>query len=181
MRKVIVSTYMALNGVIDDPMWTFPYWSDDIAEYQYTDLFAADALLLGRETYQAFAEAWTARAGSDAFADRINAMPKYVASRTLETAVWNSTVLKGDVLEEIAKLKAQPGMNILKYGGGELLSTLIQGGLLDELHLLIFPLTVSGSVRLVPDGSEGKLKLVNSKTFSTGVIALTYTLDSPAP
>lgn len=180
MRKIIVSTYMTLDGVIDDPMWTFPYWGDDIAEYQYADLFAADALLLGRETYEAFAEAWQARTGADAFADRINAMPKYVASRTLETATWNSTVLKGDVVAEIAKLKAQPGMNILKYGGGELLNTLMQSGLLDELHLLIYPLTVGKGARLVPDGSEGKLKLVDSKTFNSGVIALTYQLDKQA-
>jgi dihydrofolate reductase len=180
MRKVIVSTYMSLDGVIENPMWTFPYWGDDIAAFQSADLFASDALLLGRETYESFVEAWPSRAGTDEFADRINALPKYVASRTMESAEWNSTVLKGDVVEEIAKLKQQEGMNILKYGGGELLQTLIANNLLDELHVLVYPVVVGNGARLVPDGSEGKLKLVESKTFNSGVIALTYHLDSGA-
>lgn len=175
MRKVIVSTYMTLDGVIENPMWTFPYWGDDIAAFQTDDLFASDALLLGRETYESFVQAWPARAGTDEFADRINAMPKYVASRTMESAEWNTTVLKGDTVEEIAKLKQQEGMNILKYGGGELLQTLIDNDLLDELHVLVYPLVLGGSAaRLIPGTSEGKLKLVESKIFQSGVIALIY-------
>ena len=177
MRKVIVSTYMSLDGVIENPMWTFPYWNDKIAAFQYADLFASDALLLGRETYESFLQAWPARAGTDDFADRINALPKYVASRTLDRAEWNSTVLQGDIVEAITALKKQPGENILKYGGGELLQTLIEHHLLDELHLLVYPLVVGSGARLVPDGSSGKLKLVDTKRFDTGVIALTYQLD----
>ena len=177
MRKVIVSTYMSLDGVIENPMWTFPYWNDQIAAFQYADLFASDALLLGRETYESFLQAWPARAGTDDFADRINALPKYVASRTLDRVEWNSTVLQGDIVEAITALKKQPGENILKYGGGELLQTLIEHHLLDELHLLVYPLVVGSGARLVPDGSSGKLKLVDTKRFDTGVIALTYQLD----
>jgi dihydrofolate reductase len=177
MGKVVVSTYMALDGVIENPMWTFPYWGDDIAAFQTTDLFGSDALLLGRETYEAFAGAWPPRAGADEFADRINAMPKYVASRTMDSAEWNSTVIQGDVAEEIARLKQ--GQNLLKYGGGELLHFLIENRLLDELHVLVYPVLVGKGARLVPEGSEGALKLVESKTFDSGVIALTYHLANP--
>ncbi len=99
MRKLIVSTFMTLDGVIDNPMWTFRYWSDEIAQFQSADLFASDTLLQGRKVYEGFAEAWTSR--SDAFADYLNAMPKFVASRTLETANWNASILKGDVAQAI--------------------------------------------------------------------------------
>ncbi len=174
MRKVIVSTYITLDGVIENPMWTFPYWSDEIAQFQSADLFASDALLLGRETYEGFKEAWPARAGTDAFADRINSLPKYVASRTLQTAEWNATVLRGDVPAAIAELKRQPGQNILKYGGGALLHTLLEHRLLDELHLLVYPVVVGSGARLVPQGSELGLQLLDTKTFSTGVVALIY-------
>ncbi|HEU4327513.1 MAG TPA: dihydrofolate reductase family protein [Roseiflexaceae bacterium] len=174
MRKVIVSTYITLDGVIENPMWTFPYWNDEIAQFQSADLFASDALLLGRETYEGFKEAWPARAGADAFADRINSLPKYVASRTLQTAEWNATVLQGDVPAAIAELKQQPGQNILKYGGGELLHTLLEHKLLDELHLLVYPVVVGSGARLVPQGSDLGLRLIDTKTFSTGVIALIY-------
>ena len=174
MRKIIVSTYMSLDGVIDDPMWTMPYWSEEISQFQHDDLFASDALLLGRETYEGFAEAWTERQGTDDFADRMNALPKYVPTRTLNKATWNATLLKGDVVAQIQTLKEQSGMNILKYGGGELLHLLIQHNLLDELHLLIFPVLVGTGTRLVPNGAEGKLTLVDTKQFSTGVVAHIY-------
>jgi dihydrofolate reductase len=174
MRKVIVSTYMTLDGVIENPMWTMPYWNDEIAQFQTEDLFASDALLLGRETYEGFKDAWTSRAGSDAFADRINSLPKYVASRTLQTAEWNATIIQNDVPTEVARLKQQPGQNILKYGGGELLSTLLQHKLLDELHVLVYPVLVGSGTRLVPQGSELGLELTDTRTFSSGVIALIY-------
>lgn len=177
MRKIIVSTYMSLDGVIDNPMWTMPYWNDEIASFQTEDLFASDALLLGRETYVGFAEAWAPRAGADAFTDRMNNLPKYVVSTTLEKADWGeTTIIKSNVVEELAKLKQQPGQNILKYGGGQLLHTLVQNKLLDELHLLVFPVTVGTGARLVPDGSELALQLADTKSFSTGVVALTYKL-----
>lgn len=180
MRKVIVSTYMSLDGVIENPMWTFPYWSDDIAAFQTNDLFSADALLLGRETYEGFAQVWPQRAGADAFADRINALPKFVASRTVKKATfgWNATMLEGDVSEAIARLKRQPGENILKYGGGELLRTLLDHGLLDELHVLVYPVVIGTGTRLFPEGSSGALKLVESRAFATGVVGLIY---QPAP
>jgi dihydrofolate reductase len=180
MRKLIVSTYISLDGVIENPMWTMPFWNDEIAEFQKADLFASDALLLGRETYEGFAEAWPPRAGTDAYADRINALPKYVVSRTLQSAAWNATVLQGDIPAEIAKLKQEPGANILKYGGGELLHTLLEHRLLDELHLLVYPVIVGTGTRLTPAGSTAPLQLVDTKSFSSGVVLLHYQLTPKA-
>jgi len=174
MRNMIVSTYMTLDGVIDNPSWTMPFWSDEIAQFQTADLFASDALLLGRKTFEGFKEAWPARAGSDAFADKINSMPKYVASRTLKTADWNATVLQGDVAAAVAALKQESGQNILKYGGGELLHTLLQHHLLDELRVLVYPVVLGEGERLVPQGSDTGLKLLESRRFDSGVIALIY-------
>lgn len=175
MRKVIVSTYMSLDGVIENPMWTMDYWNDEIAAFQTKDLLSADALLLGRETYEGFAEAWSARSG-DEFTDRMNSLPKHVASRTLQTAptTWNATVIQGDAAEGIRQLKQQPGQNILKYGGGELLATLLQHNLLDELHVIVYPVVLGSGVRLFEDGSTAKFDLVETKPFSNGVLALVY-------
>lgn len=176
MSKIIVSTFVSLDGVIENPMWSISYWNDEIAKFQNDDLFAADALLLGRETYESFAEAWPPRGEADAFTARINTMPKYVASKTLQNTTWNSTVIQGDVVEELAKLKQQPSKNLLKYGGGGLLTTLIQHKLLDELHVLLYPIIVGTGARLFPDGSTGTLQLTNVKDFKNGVLGLTYQL-----
>jgi len=175
MRKMIVSTYVSLDGVIDNPMWTAPYWGDDIAKFQLDDLLASDALLLGRESYVGFAEAWPGRTDEAGFADYINSMAKFVASTTLKTVEWtNSSLIKGDVAQAIAKMKQQPGKNILKYGGGGLMHLLLQHNLLDELHVLVFPLFVGSGAQLFQDGSAANLKLVESKPFSSGVMALIY-------
>jgi dihydrofolate reductase len=178
MRKIIISTMITLDGVMEAPQnWSFSYWNDEIASYAHEQLFTSDALLTGRETYVGFAEAWSARAGADDFADRINAMLKLVASTTLQASdlTWtNSTLIKGDTAAELARLKQQPGQNILKYGGGKLMYTLIEHGLLDELRLLVFPTVVGTGERIFKEGNPVKLKLLDSKTFSTGVVALHY-------
>ncbi len=118
MRKVIVSTMMTVNGVIENPQfWSFDYWNDEISQYAYDQLFASDALIMGRLTYEAFAAAWSSRAGSDVFADRMNSLPKYVASRTVaEPLEWNANLIEGDVAAAIATLKQQSGQDILQYG-----------------------------------------------------------------
>lgn len=126
MRKLIESTFVTLDGVISNPQnWGPPYWDDEHVGYSQRPLADADALLLGRKTYEGFAEAWPSR-GGDPFADRINSMPKHVASRTLEDATWNAAVIKGDVAAEVAKVKQASGGNILKYGTGEVDGTLMQ-------------------------------------------------------
>jgi dihydrofolate reductase len=176
MRKIIVSTMMSLDGVEDDPQnWSFDYWNDEIAKYAHDLLFASDALVMGRSTYEAFAEAWSSRAGADEFADRINALPKYVASRTAkEPLTWNSTLIKGDVADAIRKLKEQPGQDILQYGCGELTYTMIEAGLVDELRFLVYPVTVGTGGRIFEKIAQTPLKLLSSQTFATGVIAQHY-------
>ena len=173
MRKLVESTFVTLDGVIESPQnWSPPYWDDEHASYAQGLLSAADALLLGRKTYEGFVQAWPSRTGE--YADRINALPKHVASRTLQEATWNATVIEGDVSEEIAKLKAEPGENILKFGTGELDRTLLANGLVDELHLWFFPVLAGGGKRLVDGIETTHLELVGSARFASGIVVNTY-------
>jgi dihydrofolate reductase len=173
MRKLVESTFMTLDGEIQSPHhWSPPYWDDEHAAYATKLLFAADALLLGRVTYEGFVEAWPSRTGD--YADRINRLPKYVASNTLEEATWNATVLQGDVAEEVARLKREPGENILKFGTGELDRTLIANGLVDEFHFWVFPI-LAGSGHGFIEGIElTHLDLVDTTRFGSGIVVLTY-------
>lgn len=174
MRKLVESTFVTLDGVIESPQnWGGPYWDDEHAAYASKLLFAADALVLGRQTYEGFAEAWPQRSG-DPYTDRINAMPKYVASRTLENATWNASVLEGDAAEAVAELKQQPGENLLKFGSGPFSKTLLEQGLIDELHLWIFPVLAGSGQRLIEGIEPMHLELVETTPFSTGLIVNTY-------
>lgn len=177
MRKIISSTMVSLNGVMEDPQnWSFQYMDDDLMKYVSDQLFASDTLISGRITYDGFSEAWSSRAGADAFADRINALPKYVASRTLsEPLTWNSTLIKGDIAETVKKIKAEPGQDILQYGCGELTHTLIQHGLVDEIRLIVFPIAVGGVGHVFEKLSANvSMKLLSSQTLSTGVVLQHY-------
>jgi dihydrofolate reductase len=132
-----------------------------------------DALLMGKETYEGFAQIWPTRQGK--MADKINSMPKYVASRTLkEPLEWNATLLKGDVVEEIRKLKQEPGESLLQYGVGELTHTMLKHGLVDELRILVFPFTFGEGPRIFERMGVNTLKLLETKTFTSGAIALHY-------
>jgi dihydrofolate reductase len=182
MRKIVVSTMISLDGVMENPQnWSFDYWNDEIQQYAYDQLFASDALIMGRVTYDGFAEAWSSRAGADAFADRMNSLPKYVASRTANLPLtWNSTQIKGDIAQEITALKQQSGQDILQYGCGELTHTLMQHGLVDELRFLIYPVVVGSGGRIFEAIDQTALKLLESRSFSTGVVALHYGPAEPA-
>jgi dihydrofolate reductase len=127
MRKVIIQTEISLDAVEENPQnWAWDYHNEETMKYVRDSMFASDALLMGRATYEAFAEVWPTRAGADEIADRINSMPKHVASRTLTGPLkWNASLLKGDVAAEVAKLKQQPGQDLLQYGMGELTYTLL--------------------------------------------------------
>ena len=174
MRKLVESTFVTLDGAIDQPqVWGSRYWDEEHTGYARRLLFDTDALLLGRATYEVFAEAWPARSGDD-YTDRINALPKHVASRTLEDATWNAVVIKGDVAEEVARLKAEPGKSILKFGTGEFDRTLLQHGLLDELHLWIFPVLGVGGQRLIDGIETTHLRLVETTPFASGIVVNTY-------
>jgi dihydrofolate reductase len=174
MRKLVESTFMSLDGVISNPQeWSPPYWDDEHAGYARGLLFSSDALLLGRKTYEAFAQAWPQRAGSNDFADRFNELPKYVASRTLPPgdAEWNATVIEGDVAEAVRALKDQSGETIVKYGTGEVSKTLLENKLVDEYHFWVFPEVVGNGDRLL-DGFRASLQLVDTTRFGSGIVVL---------
>ncbi|MFC4116840.1 dihydrofolate reductase family protein [Nonomuraea zeae] len=175
MRKLIESTFVTLDGVISSPeVWGPPYWDEEHNDYSAKLLFSSDALLLGRETYQGFAEAWGQRSG-DPYTDRINSLPKYVASTTLtEAGDWNGTLIEGDVAAAVAGLKRQPGENILKFGSGELDRTLMANGLVDELHLWTFPVIAGRGDRLFDELDVTHLNLLETTRFKSGIVVLTY-------
>ena len=177
MRKVIVSEYVSLDGVMEEPGWTMPYWNDEIAKFKFDELFASDALLLGRVTYQGFVKAWPSMTDEEGFADRMNSLPKYVASRTLEEAEWNATLIKDNIADEVSKLKQRSGQKLLVYGSGDFVHTLMQHDLIDELRLLVYPVVLGKGKRLFKDESNKKLKLVETKAFSSGVVLLSYQPD----
>ena len=179
MRKVIVVEFLSLDGVMESPeKWAFSYSNDEMEEANASGMAAADAMLLGRVTYQEFASYWPYQDSADQpFTDYLNNTPKFVVSTTLEAPLeWqNSTLIKGNVAEEIAKLKRQPGKDIAILGSGTLVRSLLKDGLLDELRLMVHPVVLGGGKRLFEEGGDQKgLKLVDSKTFSTGVLYLTY-------
>jgi dihydrofolate reductase len=173
MRKLVESTFMTLDGIISNPQeWSPPYWDDEHSGYAGKLLFSADALLLGRQTYEGFVQAWPSREGD--FADRINSMPKYVASNSLDEATWNATILDGDVADEVAKLKQEPGESILKYGTGELDRTLLEHDLVDEFHFWIFPVLVGAGQRLLEGLDLTHLNLLETTRFGSGIVVNTY-------
>jgi dihydrofolate reductase len=174
MGKLVESTYVTLDGVISDPQnWGMQYWDDDHVRYADGLLQSASALLLGRETYDVFAEVWPQRAG-DAFADRLNSLPKYVASTTLSETTWNATLLQGDVAEGIAEAKRASSGTLLKYGTGMLDRTLLQHGLLDELQLWIYPVIAGRGTRLLEGLELTQLKLVDTTVFASGIVVHVY-------
>lgn len=169
---------MSLDGVMGgdyEDFWKliFQFHSADVTAYLDDLLFMPDALLMGRETYESFAQIWPTREGK--MADKINSMPKYVASRTLkEPLEWNATLINGDVVEEIRKLKQTPGKSLLQYGVGELTHTMLRQGLVDELRLLVFPFTFGEGSHIFEQMGVNTLKLLDTKTFNSGVVALSY-------
>jgi len=177
MRKIIVSTMVSLNGVMNNPQnWSFDYMSDELRKYISDQLWAADTMIMGRVTYEGFAAAWSSRAGADEFADRMNALPKFVASRTLkEPLTWNANLFKGDIAQAAKDLKAQSGQDILQYGAGELTQTLIEKGLVDEIRLLVYPVAIAGEGGYIFDKlPRTDMKVLDTRVFDTGVIAVHY-------
>lgn len=174
MRKLVESTFMTLDGVISRPQdWSGPYWDDEHTGYAEKLLEPADALLLGRETYEVFAASWPEREG--AYAERLNAMPKHVASRTLTETTWNATLIEGDAAEGVAALKEQDGGDILKYGTGELDRALAARQLVDEFHFWVFPVVAGQGDRLFDGLDLTTLKLVETDRFASGIVVLVYT------
>ena len=175
MRKLVVSEFVTLDGVIEDPTWTFPFPSEEQNAFKFAELKAADALLLGRVTDEGFAAAWPQMAEQTGeYGAMMNGYPKYVASTTLDTVEWNASQIRGDVAEEVTRLKRQPGRDILVFGSGRLVETLLRHDLVDEYRLLVFPVVLGRGRRLFPEGLATTLQLVEARPFSSGVVALSY-------
>jgi len=176
MRKVAAGLFISLDGVTESPeKWQFDNFDQDMMREMGVMIAETDAILLGRVTYQEWADYWPT-SNDEPFASFINQTPKYVVSTTLNKVDWqNSTLLKGNVTEEITKLKQQPGQTITVTGSPTLVQSLLQSELLDELTLMVHPVVAGQGKRLFKEGSGLKrLKLVGSKTSSTGVMLLTY-------
>jgi dihydrofolate reductase len=182
MSRVVAVEYLSLDGVMEDPGpageyehrgWTVPYWNDEIATWQTEQLFASDALLLGRRTYEEFVASWPLRSG-DPFTDRMNSLPKHIASTTLEEPLeWNSKLLGGDLVEAVADLKQQPGQDILVYGSSALVNTLLRHNLIDEYRFIIYPLVLGIGKRFFRDDNDKTtLTLKRAETSNTGVTML---------
>ena len=176
MRKVIVSTNVTLDGFVDNPhLWSLGHWCDEAAAYARSLLFGCDALLFGRVTYQGFAQAWPSMTDEGGFADRMNTLPKYVVSTTLQSGGWGTTTIFGsDVAGRITELKHQPGGAILSYGSGRLAGMLLAQGLLDEYHISVHPVLLGSGRPLLPPRTAATLELLQAQQFPTGVVALVY-------
>jgi dihydrofolate reductase len=173
MRKIVAGLFVSLDGVIESPeTWHFPYFNDEMGQVVGGLMDTADTMLLGRVTYQAFAGYWPD--SKDDIAEHMNSIPKVVVSTTLESAEWQNTTVVRDIAE-LATLKQQQGKDISITGSATLVRSLLQADLLDELHLLVHPIVVGNGKRLFePGGDQKALELTDSKTFSTGVLHLTY-------
>jgi dihydrofolate reductase len=177
MRKVVVSEFVTLDGVMEElPSWTFRSEGEEQQKFKFDELSASDALLLGRVTYEGFAAAWPSVTDEEGFAEMMNGYPKYVVSTTLQEPLeWNARLIKGDLAEEVLRLKQEPGKDILVYGSGDLVNALMKHNLVDEYRLMVFPIVVGSGKRLLEGEIDTTvLELVDSKTFSSGVVVLTY-------
>ena len=184
MGRIVVTEFVSLDGVMEDPGgdsgfkhagWTFDIaQGQEGADFKLNETRNSEALLLGRVTYQGFAKAWPSLDGE--FADKFNSMPKYVVSSTLDRAEWNnSTVLKGDVVKEVSRLRQKPGGDIVVHGSAQLVQTLLEHDLVDELRLMVFPVVLGSGKRLFGNTSDKKtMRLADSKTVGGGVTILTY-------
>ena len=184
-RKIIVSQYMSVDGVVQDPVgmessglgdWTAPFKRGPEGDkFKHDELFGCDTVLLGRVTYDAFAAVWPTVKDETGFADRMNGMRKYVGSHSLKRADWNNTtILSGDVMRSIRSLKAEVGGNILVYGSAALVHDMIPMGLVDEYNLMIFPTVLGRGTRLFPAGPASRLNLTECKQFGSGIVLLRY-------
>ena len=183
MRKIIVTEFITLDGVIEAPGgnetnhphagWQFEYPHPAMGEYKIAELNSVDALLLGGTTYRGFAAHWPG--AKDAFAGRINQLPKYVVSRKLQTVEWNNSHILRDVAKDVAALKNTPGGNILVYGSASIIKELLKHDMVDELRLQLYPVSIGGGLRLFDDNRQKKkFALRQSRAFDNGGLFLEY-------
>ena len=184
MRKIIVTEFITLDGVVEAPGgnetphphggWQFKYSAPETGKYKVEELASVDTLLLGKKTYEQFAGYWPGQTGGG-FADRINQYPKYVVSRSLQKAEWNNSHILRDVAKDVAALKQTDGGDILVYGSATLVKALLRHNLVDELRLMVFPLSVGGGLRLFDDNRElQQFELKHFRAIDNGVLILEY-------
>jgi dihydrofolate reductase len=175
--RLVATEYLSLDGVFEEPgHWSFPYFDDQAGQFKFEELNATDAQLLGRLTYEGFAKAWPTMEGTGDFGVKMNTMPKYVVTSTLKQLEWTgSRRIDGDVEEEVRKLKALPGRDLLLAGSGQLFRALSRAGLIDVYRFMVHPIILGTGKRLFTDDtSKEELKLIDSKTFSKGIVVLAY-------
>jgi dihydrofolate reductase len=174
MRKIIESTLVSADGVVGSPpLWAMDYRDEEVTRDALERLSGSDAMLMGRGTYELFAATWPGQA--DDFAQRVNTIRKYVFSSTLASADWNnSTLVRGDVVAQVTRIKEQDGRDLALFGHGRLAQTLLENGLIDELRLSIHPVLAGAGLPQFTNGDKTRLTLVSAKTFTTGVVVLSY-------
>jgi dihydrofolate reductase len=175
MRTLTVTSFVSLDGIMEDPSWTFPYWNDETAAFKAEETSANEALLLGRVTYQGFAAAWPQQTSVESGGVYFNGTRKYVVSSTLDKAEWNNSVIvRGPLVEAVTRLKSEDGPELVVHGSAMLVQGLLAAGLVDRVRLLVYPVVLGKGKRLFQEGATAKLKLLESRAFSSGVVALVY-------
>jgi dihydrofolate reductase len=175
--RVVATEYVSLDGVFEEPgQWSGPWFNDEAAQFKFEELMASDALLLGRKTYEGFAAAWPSMTDEAGFADKMNSMPKYVVSSTMDKAEWpGSRLIKGNVADEVRRLKREPGQDLLLSGSGELFNALKDENLIDLYRLMVHPVILGKGERLFSgDNDQRSLKLVQVTPFKSGIVILEY-------
>jgi dihydrofolate reductase len=175
--RLVATEYLSLDGVFEEPgEWSGPFFNDEAAQFKLSELHASDALLLGGNTYEGFAAAWPSMTDEAGFSEKMNTMPKYVVSSSLDKLEWpGSRLVKGDLAEEIRKLKQEPGQDLLLSGSAQLFNALMQENLIDLYRFMLHPIVLGKGKRLFADGgAERPLTLSECKTFKSGIVILEY-------
>lgn len=175
--RLVATEYLSLDGVFEEPgHWSFPFFNEEAGQFKWSELNASDALLLGRKTYEGFAAAWPTMEGTGEFGERMNGMPKYVVSATLDRVEWTgSKLVKGNLVEAVRKLKEAPGQDLLLSGSAQLFNALMKENLIDLYRLMVHPIVVGHGRRLfADDATERTLTLTSTRTFGAGIIVLEY-------
>jgi dihydrofolate reductase len=179
--RLVATEYVSLDGVFEEPgHWSFPFFSEEAAQFKFAELEAADAQLLGRKTYEGFAKAWPTMEGTGEFGVKMNTMPKYVVTSTLDKLEWSGSVrVDGDVVAEVRKLKEKPGRDLLLAGSGQLFNTLMGANVIDVYRLMIHPIVLGSGARLFDDSTERReLEVAGVKQFPKGIVVLELTPKS---
>ncbi len=175
--RLVATEYLSLDGIFEEPgKWSGPFFNDEAGQFKWKELQASDALLLGRNTYEGFSAAWPTMPGTGEFGEKMNTMPKYVVSSTLEKVEWaGSKLIEGNLMDEIRKLKKKPGQDLLLSGSAQLFNALAQENLIDLYRFMLHPIILGKGKRLFADGVERRiLALSETKAFKGGIVVVEY-------